>query len=544
MKVLLLIILSSFSLISISQKSDQKEYLVSYGQVWGFLKYFHPAPSAQDWDSVLLKDYESLIHCSDHEAFNKIISGLIAQCGSYTPLPRTIADSLQFKESYEWIGHSPLLTEHQSYLVALLHSKPSFKNKYISGTPAGLPKFDHEVTYGEYTFYPAMQYLAITRYWNIINYFCPNRNLIPRDWTQVYRDHVDEFISATKHDQYYFAIRKLTSEIRDGHGFVRTENDPLNNYKYAPFYCVKVSEGYYINTVFQDGVQTIDLKKKDQLISIDGVPVDKKIKEWGTILSTSNDYCLSNATHYLRITDQDSITITVLRKGQLLTNTYATMDGKTMMSGYNPTTPHPKIETYRFLRDSISGKEYLYVDMGLLERTDINRSFKRKLSKTDHLILDIRNYPNWTVLKLSDLLLKGKRKFAKFLTMDFDYPGSYYWRENQTIGSTSKGYEGHIYVLVDYYTKSQAEYTVMALQQHPNTVVIGGQTAGADGNICSIPLPFGVNSVYSGLGVFYPDGTPTQQIGIHRDYEVVRSIKFLEGEDEILEKAIELIRKE
>lgn len=91
---------------------------------------------------------------------------------------------------------------------------------------------------------------------------------------------------------------------------------------------------------------------------------------------------------------------------------------------------------------------------------------------------------------------------------------------------------------------SQAEYTVMALQQHPNTIVIGGQTAGADGNISEIPLPFGIKSVFSGLSVFYPNRTPTQQVGVQRDYQIVQNISYIEEHrDLILEKALELIRQ-
>jgi C-terminal processing protease CtpA/Prc len=46
----------------------------------------------------------------------------------------------------------------------------------------------------------------------------------------------------------------------------------------------------------------------------------------------------------------------------------------------------------------------------------------------------------------------------------------------------------------------------------------------------------------SGLGVYYPDGTETQRVGIVPDIIIKPTIKGIkEGKDEVLEKAIEII---
>jgi C-terminal processing protease CtpA/Prc len=48
----------------------------------------------------------------------------------------------------------------------------------------------------------------------------------------------------------------------------------------------------------------------------------------------------------------------------------------------------------------------------------------------------------------------------------------------------------------------------------------------------------------SGIGIYYPDGKGTQRVGIIPDIEVKPTIKeILEGRDEMLEKAIEIINK-
>ena len=79
----------------------------------------------------------------------------------------------------------------------------------------------------------------------------------------------------------------------------------------------------------------------------------------------------------------------------------------------------------------------------------------------------------------------------------------------------------------------------MAFRVAPNATVIGSTTAGADGNVSGIPLPGGLRSMISGIGVFYPDKKPTQRVGIIPDIEVKPTLGGIRsGRDEVLEAAL------
>ena len=79
----------------------------------------------------------------------------------------------------------------------------------------------------------------------------------------------------------------------------------------------------------------------------------------------------------------------------------------------------------------------------------------------------------------------------------------------------------------------------MGLRTAPKATVIGGTTAAADGNVSKIVLPGGIDTMISGIGVYYPDGKETQRIGIIPDIEIKPTIKGIrEGRDGLLEKAI------
>ena len=84
----------------------------------------------------------------------------------------------------------------------------------------------------------------------------------------------------------------------------------------------------------------------------------------------------------------------------------------------------------------------------------------------------------------------------------------------------------------------------MGLRTAPKATVIGGTTAAADGNVSKIVLPGGIDTMISGIGVYYPDGKETQRIGIIPDMEIKPTIKGIrEGRDELLEKAISIIKE-
>ena len=66
---------------------------------------------------------------------------------------------------------------------------------------------------------------------------------------------------------------------------------------------------------------------------------------------------------------------------------------------------------------------------------------------------------------------------------------------------------------------------------------------GADGNVTYISLPGGIRTLFTGLGVYYPDGRPTQRIGIVPDIVVRPTVVGVRaGRDEVLDRALEYIR--
>ena len=545
MKVFLIVILFFVSVNSLNaQTNNKKHYLVQYGQVWGVLKYFHPKPSSMNWDEVLLKDFDKVQKCQSKDTFNILISSLINRCGDYTLKHRKVDSSSFFFQSFEFLDKNDFSIENLNYLKKLVQNKPKFKNKFIlESIGVGNPEVVHEEDYGAYQFNPAIQYLALTRYWNVINYYYPNRDLLSKNWINVYENYLPIFLQANDFTSYFIAIRSITCELKDGHGFVVTKNIPIKEKKYFPFFTTYLKEGFFVTGIWQDSLNPFNLKINDRLVAISGVSIEEKANQLNVVIPASNEYYLFKKAPMYFLEAEDSLLITIERDQKTFDLKLGSIDNASVKKRSKPMPVLEEKPPYCFRKDSISGVNYCYINMGKLERKDLTDDFKKQLYDTKYVIIDSRNYPNWTVIALSKILIRERHKFARFKKINFDYPGSFEWDNSQTIGGRSKGYDGKIIVLVDYNTMSQAEYTVMALQQHPSTYVIGGQTAGADGNISFVPFPFDVKSYFSGLSVFYPDGTATQQIGIKRDLMVEQDFKsLLENKDLIFEKALEIMR--
>ncbi|MBK7411529.1 MAG: hypothetical protein IPI29_03135 [Ignavibacteria bacterium] len=98
--------------------------------------------------------------------------------------------------------------------------------------------------------------------------------------------------------------------------------------------------------------------------------------------------------------------------------------------------------------------------------------------------------------------------------------------------------------MVDENTQSSLEYTAMILASAPGAVVIGSQTAGADGNIKRLQLPGNGILTFTGIAVFYPDGGVTQRTGLRiaKVVNVTRKSLTSDQTDEVLDEAMRLVR--
>jgi C-terminal processing protease CtpA/Prc len=280
------------------------------------------------------------------------------------------------------------------------------------------------------------------------------------------------------------------------------------------------------------------LRVGDVIESLDSVSVEELVKRWDPYYPASNQPTrLRDIARGMTRGACSAVDIGV-RRADERTHITAQRQPLASLNQQAGATHDLPGDAFRLLSDQVA---YLKLSsVGAMQAS----SYIDRAQGTQGLIIDIRNYPSeFVVFALGSLLVDRPTPFARFTSGDLENPGAFRWRANPpTLNPTQPHYSGKVVILVDEVTQSQAEYTAMAFRTAPHAAVVGSTTAGADGNVSQIALPGGLSTMISGIGVFYPDKTPTQRIGIIPDVEVRPTIAGIRaGRDEVLEEALRQI---
>jgi hypothetical protein len=525
-----------------SLTGTQIENLVIFGKVWGFLKYHHPqiANGNLHWDFEMFRLLQDVLDTESPSHLQKILTARVASIGvpeSCDPCA-TEPENLHLSPPVGWIKDQGKLGSGLSDQLQLIYTNRFSGDKqfYVSLTPnVGNPVFDNELTYGSGGLPDAgFRILALYRLWNIIEYWFPYRDLLDDDWDEVLQEFLPRFVEVENVDEYKLVLLSFIARIRDTHANLWSALDvrPPTGTCYWPIE-LRFIEGKATITAFTDSslISNSGLEIGDIITAVDGVSIDTLIEEWSPF------YCASNQTtrmrdiaRYLPNGTCGESKLTIERQGQSQT----ILLPRTQNSGRQP-KPHDRPgETFQLLSPDIA-----YIKLSSIRISDVPEYIERA-SGTSGLIIDIRNYPSeFVVFALGRRLIEQPTPFARFTVGVLNNPGAFTWTDPLKLFPETPGYQGNIAILVDEVSISQAEYTSMAFRAAPRAVVVGSTTAGADGNVSGIPLPGGLQTMISGIGVFYPDKSPTQRVGIIPDIFVEPTREGIRtGRDEILEAAL------
>ncbi len=425
-------------------------------------------------------------------------------------------------------------------LQRIYQNRPRDHQFYVNSAPGvGNPIFEHELSYVGVTFPDSgFQLLALFRWWNIMQYWSPYRIDAGQNWPAVLAEFIPKLALAKDRTAYQLAMLELVAKANDTHANLWSSLDvrpPAG--KCALPVEVRFIEGQAVVTGFaaKDGGSASAFRIGDVFQSIDGAPLSKLIEEWTPFYADSNARC-APARHGCHLTNGECkpVVVQVRRDAKLIE---LRADRQPAQNASNFKWHDLPGATFRLLSPDIA-----YLKLSSIKAVDVPADIERA-ANTKGLIIDIRNYPSEFVpFALGSHLVKGPTFFAVFTVPDLANPGAFHFGSAVSIDPASDQYNGKVVILVDEVSQSSAEYTAMALRSAPGAIVVGSTTAGADGNVSAIPLPGGLSTMISGIGVFYPDHRPTQRIGIVPDVEAIPTIAGIkDGRDEVLETAIRQI---
>lgn len=527
--------------IEITNKEELNK-LSKLGRVWGFMKYHHPEITSgnYNWDDELFLILPSYLKTENKIEEDSLLTKWILDFGPLSPnktLKIPSSNSL-IKPNHDWWKNYS--KELQIQLQTVYESRNNGDQYYVKLDNISKPVFNNEATYADQQ-YPddGCRLLSVYRYWNTINYFFPSKYLTDNPWDSILEKYINLGINAQNELEYELAILQLTTEIDDSHAYFHGDIKKTFHWKglyFSPVQIKYIENKYIVTNFFIDSISSkLNIKKGDAIAKINNKDVTQILKEKKKYYPSSNlsEYYAKISLDLLR-SEEKQIDITLSREGvefdiQLPLFIYADL---------NPYYSKNNKKSYELRSDNIG-----YINIGNLQRKDINE-LKKKLYNSNGIIIDLRIYPkDFTVFKLGSFLTDEKTPFVKFLTGNTSNPGEFTFESSKYILPKKNTFKGPVILIINEATFSSGEYHAMAFKSGKNVIAIGSKTAGADGNISEIVLPGNLKSNISGLGVYYPDGTETQRIGIVPDIEIKPTVQgIVDGRDELMEKAIDLIK--
>ncbi|GHB34162.1 hypothetical protein GCM10008106_14250 [Mongoliitalea lutea] len=528
--------------IILSQITDQQiNNLAITAKIWSFLKYYHPEVNAGkfNWDYELFRVLPEILKAKNDkqrdQSFLKWIKnlGAVPTCG---PCVEVSPDSFSIG-NFDWVEQENISNELKTALKWIFKNRTSEEKFYVGPAEYGpAPVFTNELDYKQFA-YPddGFRLLALFRYWGVIEYFFPYKHLMDEDWNIVLKTFIPIFLNAKNALEYELALLQLITMINDSHASLNTRliDRELRGDYYPPFKVDFIENNLVVTQPLVDSLSHLS----GTVVShFNGKEIHSIVDSIRPFFPASNEAALKRdmAWQILRSKTKSS-TITFKKKG------LATMDfihANSFNSIYSNKNPDP--ESFKMLTPNIA-----YLNIKKLTPTELASAFE-KIQSTNGLIIDLRTYPEHTlVYDLGAFLVKTPKGFVKGSLPQYNTPGKFYFTQILQINPNPTAfYLGKVILLVDENTQSAPEFHAMGLQVGENVMTIGSQTAGADGNVATIKIPGGYSTFFSGVGIYYPDGTETQRVGIKIDLEVKPTIQGVkEGRDEVLEKAIELLKK-
>jgi hypothetical protein len=534
-------------------KKQQAENLYVLGKLWGFLKYHHPevAKGNYNFDSCLFSIIPSVLKAGSNKERNEILFHWINTLGDenkYPAVPPADSMNVHTKPGLSWINDKTSFSEELSRkLNNIYQHRNTGPNYYVRLAPnVGNPVFDKEAIYKDV---PAsddgFRMLALFRYWNMIEYFFPYKHLLKENWDDILKEFVPAFASNRSELNYRLTCLRLINRVHDTHANIY--NDPLlqnyfgNNMPAIDF--KKLDDKIIVTGFLHDSLAAFEtLQPGDEILTVNGKKIGALRKNAEPYLCASNESVADRnfIDRNLFRSNDDSLLVTYKRNGK---------SKEAVLHLYKQGKfPYRNGDNWRMPMYKLLSPDIGYISLGKIEADSLETIFKT-FSNTKGIVIDIRNYPNqFMPFAMAPYIKTSSTPFVKFTRGDIKNPGLFNFSAPMNNGpqedNTVSSYKGSIIILVNEQSQSQAEYTTMALRTAPRSIVMGSQTAGADGNISFVPFPGGFSSPFSGIGVFYPDGKETQGVGIIPNVVVMPSQKGIaEGKDEVLEKAKEYIRK-
>lgn len=516
--------------------SLQIHAIVQASRIWGFAKYHHPAFASRSINAdaeyfCLLNEVLQAPDSMKNDICLKWISGL----GPYAIRDKEDDENIETFNDFNWISDSLHLGKALSDSLMRLRNADPENNRYVKQTPVNVSYIETQ-----YSDIPkddvAYRLLGVAKFWNAVDSYSPNRNLTDRPWDDVLAEYIA--LAFDRSISFSALYSRMVSELCDTH--VNSWYVPIFGGRFVPLMCQFAEDRLFVTDTCSLVPNNFEIG--DEIILIDSVSPIKRLDELAPYIPHSNrSSLLRDGSYATLLTAKNEACVEYVRGGKTYTTMISSVDGS-------------KFVNRRFSSQNTSTKPGFkevaggigYINISNLTCKD-EQDLENFLASCDKLIIDLRAYPaEYDVLHklLPTFFFSQAREAAEVLLPQAHRPGGFI-RTTVSTRKTSdpdKLYKGKVVLLVNAHSQSMSEYFTMFLQTIPGSVTVGSQTAGADGDVTRVQLPYASFNI-TGAGICYPDGTNAQRNGVKIDKVVEPSAEgMIRGVDEQLQAAIDYLQ--
>jgi hypothetical protein len=373
---------------------------------------------------------------------------------------------------------------------------------------------------------------AIVIAWNVFRHFYPYFTDDGRAWDAALPEWLAEAATAPDERAFGVVLERMVARLNDGHGNVWPKSEA-----YALPLIWQLVEGSLVVTGMPSDRPPV-LSVGDVVLAIDGQPVvDALSAESGTVSASTEHHRIARATRQLLLReDSRPIVLSVQKADGQRDEVRVIPVPATSMIGV---LAEPRPAPVSWLAAGV-----WYFDLTRLTTERLDEAMAR-VEPGQAVIFDARGYPG----DIRPAFL-GRLSSEPVTTPPFRIPvdllpegQSRTWKSvGWSVAPSSPPITGPVAFLTDTRAISYAETLMAMVAGHRLGEIVGGPTAGTNGNINPFSLPGGYRISWTGMEVVNHDGTPLTGRGVQPTIPVSPTIAGIAaGRDEVLQRAVEWV---
>jgi Peptidase family S41 len=368
--------------------------------------------------------------------------------------------------------------------------------------------------------------------WNVFQHFYMYFDVVNTDWPGELRRALTQ--AATDADERAFldTLRRLVAGLHDGHGRVILRGGTVMHYYYPPLKWDWIEDRLVVTRVAPN--ETGGLKPGDVVVKVNGTSAADALADQELLISSATpQWKRYMALANLAVGAKDSeITLDVLPpSGEAqAVSVRRTLDAKGFWD-----LNEPRLAKIEEIKPGI-----VYADLHRITDREFEEALP-KLEKAKGIIFD-----HVTLAPIAHLIDKPVTSAQWHIPVTL-YPDRHnvaFAFSDWQIEPKEPRLTEKVAFLTDGRAISYGETCLGIIEHYKLAAIVGGPTAGTNGNINPFTLPGGYRVFWTGMKVLKHDGSRHHGVGIQPTVPVARTIKGVaQGRDEVLERALEVVSR-